>query len=642
MTEDDDVGGELLRHLASAPAALKPLLLRHKRWAVYRALEAARADGLVGPGPARGTWQLTPEGQGRAQGPDPAPAPAVTVWPDLPCSAHLAVLPSPEHRALGRLIVLARTARQHYERHHASLVLYSSSGLRGKTWLGRWACEVLGADAGQACVHAVSESGRSLAARRKANGEIAAVRQALSGPVLLIDEWRRGSSEVRRLTTVLIHGDTSVPVEDESLSVCAVILLAMNSPAGAASPEAATGLDAAMIRRCLVVDLERVQLEATFARDGEERLDRVRALGPLALPTIALDASEERALRDRVADLLPLLLDSPERTGALDLVLLGQLAAAACAWGLSPEDAVTLVLHDAATLWTTTSWTAPGWEGRLLSALGRPGGAGAVVPVDVPVAPAPAGSEDVSELDWWGRVDALDRVAREHGLSEPEELRRALDVAAAADGGSPDDVRRAMEIWRGLDGLPWQTAPDGAVRITRCMLRLDGPGGGQAETRRRVLARLDSAGLDVVGVAELALEAQALGWGSPGDAAVDLRRLARVEDELGVQGDQLEQVVAELRRLGGDPAAVVKSVLALLQRAKTVRLAVEEREARLAARERRLRAVNRWAEEAERRFARLKTVLAQAEDVPELAALMLVVDARAARAAFSQVVSLPG
>ncbi len=640
MTEDD-VGGELLRHLVAGPASLRPLLGAHKRWSVYRALEAARADGLIGPGPERGTWQLTPEGQRRAQGPDPAPAPAVTVWPDLPCSAHLEVLPSPEHRALGRLIVLARTARQHYEHHHASFLLFSASGLRAKTWTGHWACHVLGADPRQACVHAVAESGRSLGARRTATGEIAAVRQALGGSVLLIDEWRRGSSEVRRLTTVLIHGDTSVPVENESLSVRAVVVLAMNSPASAASPEAATGLDAAMIRRCLVVDLECVQLDPTFARDGEERLDRVRALGPLQVPAIALDASEERALRDRIADLLPSVLDSPERGGALDVVLLGQLAAAARAWRLSHEDAVTLVLHDAGVLWSTTSWTASGWEARLLAAVGRPG-VSTVVPVEAPAVPVAAASEDVGELDWWGRVDALDRVAREHGLDEPEGLRGALDVAAAADGAPADDVRRAMDLWRGLEGLPWRTAPDGAARITRCMLRLDGPGGGRAETRRRVLSRLDGVGLDLVGVAELALEAQALGWGSPGDAAVDLRRLARVEDELGVHGQQLEQVVAELRRLGGDPAAVARSVLALVRGARTARLALQELEARVAARERRLATVQGWVQEAERRVARLKTVLAQAEDVPELAALMVVADARAARAAFSRVVSQSG
>lgn len=397
-------------------------------------------------------------------------------WVTLPGLPHLDVLPSREHRALGRLAVLAATARNSYEHHLASFVLYSASGLRGKTWLARWVALVLGASR-SAVVHAGAESGRSLGARRRGSGEVAAVRAALSGPILAVDEFLRG--EVRRMCMVLISGDKSIPLEDETMLVDAVIMLLMNSKKGAKTPEEATTLDSAMLRRCLVADLERLELDARFARDGEERLDRVRDLGAVRLPEIRPGEVDERTLRDRIADALEVVLDSRDRMGSLDLVLLGQLAVAACAWGLTPEDAVALVVHDCCVVWATTSWVRDGWESELARVLGRavevhavaregPQATAEDAAMDMPVEIVPP------DLDWEARVARQDEIAIKHGAADPEILDDLLGLATAVRsvGLRAEDVAGLRELMRIVRG------PD-----------------GRATERLRVLAALDELGV---------------------------------------------------------------------------------------------------------------------------------------------------
>ncbi|MBX3467750.1 MAG: hypothetical protein KF878_12775 [Planctomycetes bacterium] len=526
MAKRDDIRVRLLELLATGPASLRPLFAEFPRWEVYAALKELREEMLVMPGPTKGTWQLTQAGVQAAEGAPVPPARSPMNWPTLPGVPHLDVLPSREHQALGRLVLLAATARRHYEHHHASFVLFSRSGLRGKTWLGRWASLVLG---GGDVVHAVAEGGRSLAARRRGDGQVAAVRAALGRPMLMIDEWRRGSTEVRRLTTVLIHGDRFVPFEDAQIQVAAVILLAMNSPAGAESVEEATGLDAPMIRRCLVTFLERVVLDAAFARDGEERLDRVRELGPVALPDVRPGAVDERSLRDRIADALEVVLDSRERMGSLDLVLLGQLAVAACAWGLSVEEAVAMVVHSCCVLWATTGWTAAAWEERLAEVVGRDEDAHEVEEADVVM-------EDDIKCDhaWEDRVAELDRVARAHGAGDPTVLDYLLRLAAAVRGvglGAKDlaGIREMLTIVRGRDV--------------------------DAEGRLRVLAAMDECEISPE-EARRVLEVVAAGREAFGLGAEDVMQMLRGIGEAGLDpgevGAWAAWSMAELGRLDGE------------------------------------------------------------------------------------------
>lgn len=422
---------ELVELLRDGPSPLRPLLSRRPRWAVYRALSELRERGAVVPGPTAGTWALSAGAES-----EPSPSRAFET-PTLPGVPQLDVLPSREHRALGGLILLAATARRHYEHHHASFVLFSASGLRGKTFLGRWAALVLGADPDRVVVNAGVESGRSLGVRRKASGEIAAVRAALAGPLLCVDEFLRGP--VKSTCLVLIGGRKSLPVECETVTVNAVVILAMNSRPDASTPEESTTLDAAMLRRCFAADFERIRLDDAFRRDGEERLGRIKSLGPIALPDIRTPVADERAIRDRVADLLDIVLDSTERMGSLDLVLLGQLAAAAVAWGLTPDDAVALVVHDACVAWSTTGWTAPEWEARLGEAIGG------ATPPEAPAlsTPRPALSPDAG--DYLRRVSRLDEVARAHGLGDPDALDAALVEGAPLRGARGEGRGELLE-----------------------------------------------------------------------------------------------------------------------------------------------------------------------------------------------------
>ncbi|MCW8138509.1 MAG: hypothetical protein KIT58_06355, partial [Planctomycetota bacterium] len=190
-----EIESAILELLTGGPSPVRVLFGRFSRASVYAALRRLRDRGVVMPGDRAGVWRLVDGGDGppTATAGDPPGTTAPIVLPTLPGVPHLDVLPSREHQALGRLVLLAATARRHFEHHHASFVLFSASGLRGKTWLGRWASLVLG---GGDVVHAVAEGGRSLAARRRGDGQVAAVRAALSRPMLMIDEFRRGSAEV--------------------------------------------------------------------------------------------------------------------------------------------------------------------------------------------------------------------------------------------------------------------------------------------------------------------------------------------------------------------------------------------------------------------------------------------------------------
>lgn len=544
-----DAEKEIIELLTAGPSSLRPLRARVPRTTLYEALGRMRTRGTVVPGEQAGTWRL----MGGVAAPPSSPPPPIT-WPTLPGAPHLDVLPSREHRALGRLVLLAATARCHHEHHHVSVALYSARGLKGKTWLGRWAVLALG---GGEVVNAVAEGGRSLAARRRSDGQVAAVRAALSSPVLMIDEWRRGDPGVRRLTTLLISGDKFIPFEDDRITVAAVILLAMNSSPDATTAEDSTGLDAAMIRRCLCADLERVELDASFARDGEDRLDRVRAMGPVTLPTIT--AMDERAVRDRVADALEFVLDSTERMGSLDLVLLGQLAVAACAWGLSVEDAVMLVVHDAATLWSTTGWTAPGWEQALSDVLA---GGGSDDVVEEPATPSMV--QDL-EFDYETRLVEVDRAVRAAGV-ELEDLAGVLrdGVALRSLGLGADDVAGL----RAILGL------------------VDGP-------RLALLGALDELGLEA-GEARAALEGQV--------AAGKL---------LALDAEQVEALARELAEVG-HPAALATWVAGVVQRHGSLLRMLRSVEAMIVARREQARNVARDLELLAQRVRRFDRVLRRA------------------------------
>ncbi|MCW8137702.1 MAG: hypothetical protein KIT58_02240, partial [Planctomycetota bacterium] len=376
----------------------------------------------------------------------------------------------------------------------------------------------------------------------------------------------------RRLTTVLIHGDRSIPFEDERLLVQSVVMLALNSAAGADGVEGATGLDAPMIRRCLVADLERVQLDAAFARDGEERLDLVRELGPVALPDIRAGAADERALRDRIADALEVVLDSAERMGSLDLVLLGQLAVAAVAWGLSPEDAVAMVVYSCCVLWATTGWAAAGWEERLAEVVGRDEDVHEIEDADV-VLERDVAMDDVHA--WEDRVAELDRVARAHGAGDPAALDEALGLTAAVRGVGLTrkdlaGLRELLRVVRGADG-----DAEGRLRVLATLDRCGMPPEEATRVLEVVGAGREAFGLDaedmvvmVRGVVEAGLEPGEVGaW-----AAWSVHELGRIDGEIELARAELRRwrrEVAEAAELLASANARVSKLAEIITRARS-------------------------------------------------------------------------
>lgn len=232
------------------------------------------------------------------------------------------------------------------------------------------------------------------------------------------------------------------------------------------------------------------------------------------------------------------VLDSQERIGQLDLVLLGQLAVSAVAWGLPLEDAVALVVHDCCVLWTTTGWTKAGWEAGLVEALGR-----GAVPVIVENVAVPVVDEVSVELDYGARVAQLDEVARAHGAGDPEVLERRLQLAEAVREAG---IRQKdVEGLRHLLGIVRGAGAEGEERL-RVLADMDAGSVGAAEVRRAISVvaggrALGLDGADVVrvmqGIEDAGLEPAAVGaWA------------VQVMADLGAIDQQVAFAQAELRR----------------------------------------------------------------------------------------------
>jgi hypothetical protein len=368
MSARSDRENLILRHLREAGGgSLKPLMTPSgplPRTTLYRFADALLSQGYVVSSEAD-NYAITDRGRERLDAAGALPASAAE--PHLPISG-LRLFPSPLHRAVGELAVLAAMARRSYERHHPSFVLIGSP-LRGKTWTMRACCALLGADEKHAILHAGAETRGSIGARRNAKGEMTTKRAALEGPVLGIDEWLRGSKSVQEQTALLLHGERSIAFEgDEPLEVRSVVMLAMN-PQSDGDLTARTGLDPAMIRRSFVVNLDRASLAESFADDGEERLEKIAAAGCPELPPSG-DPDHGKRARTVVRRVLEETLDGPERLGLLDTHLIGQLVVAATGF-LGFDDAVALVMRDALLCYETLDWTHSSWRERLVDALAR-------------------------------------------------------------------------------------------------------------------------------------------------------------------------------------------------------------------------------------------------------------------------------
>lgn len=558
----------ILEHLRDGPASVAPLRSRYAKASIYDALRRLRSRGVVVPGDGEGVWRLV---QTEPAALDPT-APDQHVWPRLPWP-HLDLMPSTLHRAIAEPVLLSRLVRLAYERHHASYVLFSAQGLRGKTWLMTALAIMLGVeDPESVIVHAGTETRGSLGVRRKGNGEVAQIRAALGGPILGIDEKRRGGRDVQKVIDVLISGSRSIPLEDRTLDVWAVIMIALNCPEGVTDIQEATGLDQPMQRRCLIANLDGVQLDGTFARDGEERLERLRALGPIALPEPG-GLQAEVALGERLGEILPTLLDTPERMSSVDVVLLRQQAVAATWCGLSTRDALALVLHHACLIRATTGSVHPDWEARLAEAVASPG---------QEPDPAPLEPPHVFEPDpYQQRIEHLDEVARAHGLGEPAELEKALAVWSA--------MREAGVL------PPVEKVPALAETVTAVAGPALDPAG-----RVRVLTTVDKLGLTAA------------------DAERVLRVAAAARATLGLEPEDLGVLAGELERSGYDAVAFVEWAVAVARKLGRLEGAVDEKKRELRAWRKKTEAAATDLMTINLRIEKLAGTIKEAHGVPAL------------------------
>lgn len=624
----------ILVHAELGPAALAPLVGPHPRSSVYRSAKALERRGLLARA-GGGLWKTTPAGLTVLRGPaadaaDAADArlrsplgPTRNVPPGLPIPA-LDLMPTPVHRSVAELVVLAAGARRRHPRHHLSVVM-AGPPLRAKTWLMLALCRLLGADPSTSIVHGAAQTAGGLGARRDSRGGIASVRDALSSPLLAIDEFQRASAPVRRATQALLHGERALALEnDAQLEVEAVVILGLN-PTTAGTLEERLGLDPALIRRAIVADFAPVALPAGFDADGEERLDKIAALGRVTLPDPPRSqAGEERALREALRAALAATLDTPDRLGQLDLHALGQLAVEASAWVAMP-DAVRLVLQDVLTVWETLAWTREGWRGHLDVALAAPGSGRALagaLPTEgrgEPGRSSPAwlqaGPAEASRFCWESRMQRIDAFLRARGLAEPEDLAPALDLAAALE-------EHGLEL-----------APEDAGWLARVLRVVAGPGKDDDGDRRlALLTALDKAKADPACAAVLVATARELGWRTR-DAAEVLRVVAEAA-EIGVEAGDVSALTTELARLGHDANTVAKAMVSLVTRAGTAQAAVERTELRVAALGEEIKRREARVNDAKARIAKLEAVLRRASEDPDVAPWLSVTDAKRAKAAY--------
>ncbi|MFC1706808.1 hypothetical protein ACFL59_08310 [Planctomycetota bacterium] len=424
---------QILRHFEAGLERVKPLLRRYPRSSVYRLLGKLVDQGLLrregrryslmpagrdaldslGTGNVQSGWTLTLEAQ-------------------LP---HLRHTPTPLHRAVLELVACAIVARRHRLRtsHHPAFLLFAPK-LRWKTWLAKAGGHMAGGDPTYDVIYLGSESGRSMLSRKGARGQRVTVRSALGKSVVGLDEYLRAKPDVRRLVQVYLFGELSVPDENETLTIEAVPIVTLNPREDAADLDQRLGLDEAMLRRSVPVDLTAIDIPPALLTEGEILLERMKALGAADFPPPQHPDREPRA---EVKKLLLATLDCPERLAGIDVTMLAMLATAATAW-LEPEQALSLVVSNYLTIVRQLGWTKPGWKDTLASANAKP--ATVESPPAVP-------DVDPNPLDYDAKIHALADMCSRLDLSPTDaveelqhlvELRRlgfTAEIGATTRGG---------------------------------------------------------------------------------------------------------------------------------------------------------------------------------------------------------------
>lgn len=351
----------LLEQLLSGPLPVKDLVSVAPRSTVY-----ARLKRLVGQGAVakeRGLYRLLPAGRDsleRASVPEPK-------FPCLPVEA-LGLLPTPGHQALGGLVLCARIARRDRleEAHHATFLVLGP-GLSWKTSFAHAAILMAGGDPDVQLLNMASETPGSLLVRRDARGKTTSKRGALDGSVVAFDELPRARPAVRKTAELIMHGTLRIAHESEQIELNAVPVVTGNPPVGETTLEGRSGLDPAILRRCIILFVEARQIPEEVIAEGDRILERIRALGPVELPTPPESEWDPSA---EVLEALKACLASTSLLARVDVTLVATLARAATAF-LERQDALAYVLSAYLTVTSSLGWVHADWRYRLAHSLGR-------------------------------------------------------------------------------------------------------------------------------------------------------------------------------------------------------------------------------------------------------------------------------
>ena len=500
---------EILRYLEGGPALVQPVLNQIPRSSAYRLLRRLQQDRLVAREGRR--YRLLPAGRDALAALDVPPIQAIPA-PSLDrYIPHLRHAPTAFHRAVLELVACAIVARQHRLRvsHHPAFVVFGPK-LRWKTWLARAACLIAGIDPACSVIYLGVESGRSMLSRKGAKGQRLSLRAALDQPVVGLDEWLRAKPEVRRLAQVYLHGEITVPDENEVLTIRPVAIMTLNPRDGKHALDERLGLDEPMLRRSILADVSEVEIPPDLLTEGDALLDRIRAQDPAEFPPPRRSDWEPREeVKRRLLD----ALDAPERLAGIDVTMVAMLATAATAW-LEPEVALHLVLSDYLTVVEQLGWTKSNWRSEM------------EVPLDQKTdeTDAPLSVPEPNPLDYDQKLHALAEVCSRLSIAPAqaeERLRHVEKLAALGFGPAAADLIAAELKRIGL-------APaEAAKRLADCLREHESLEASRValEARVRALEEAATAGSQLLEAGERAVAA--LGW-SPERG----RALRTLDDEL--------------------------------------------------------------------------------------------------------------
>ena len=346
----------ILQHCAKDFCSLAPLKQHIPGGSLYR-----RVKGLLKLGwlERRGAfYRTTPAGHRHLQ-----EAPHVRTFNLLETRyPPLQLIPTEVHRAVAILILAAVVARHYPTRpdRHPYFVLFGGT-LRWKSSLGEFMCYTLGVDPTTCCFDAASESGKSLFIRRTGKGQIVFTRHALERPFLQLDEVQDADSSVRSTLKVLLRGQLTVPVENETIRIQAVPYLTLN-PRPKATLEGQVNLSTPEIRRGIFANVDAIPMP-DLAATGEQALDAARTQGPLSWGEPATDCAAYLAT---IITLVRAILreDTLER---IDVHVVTQLCTAMTGFLPNPQEAIRQVVHAVGLCAETMGWTRPGWIAALVA-----------------------------------------------------------------------------------------------------------------------------------------------------------------------------------------------------------------------------------------------------------------------------------